>query len=255
MIAREEREYALADSIVVLSSFARETFLSHGTPAEKLLILSLGADLETFRPTLAIVEARRRRILSGAPLRILFVGALSLQKGVWDLAAMVRQLGTQTFRFQFVGPSSSEAAPILAGLRGQVELIPKMPQAMLPQVYAQADVFVFPTIQDGYAMVLAQAAASALPILTTTNSAGPELVRQDETGWIVPIRSPDLLADQLRWCADHRPDLAEMVERIYTRFQPRDWSDVAADFEALSSHQASQSTLERHSCKAFAGLP
>jgi glycosyltransferase involved in cell wall biosynthesis len=80
--------------------------------------------------------------------------------------------------------------------------------------------------------VVAQAAAAALPVLTTTNGSGPDLVWQGENGWVVPIRAPEALAERLRWCSEHRAEVAAMVARIYERFQPRDWSAVAADFEA-----------------------
>src|SRR5205823_1798152 len=95
------------------------------------------------------------------------------------------------------------------------------------------DVFVFPTIEDGYAVVLAQAAASGLPILTTVNCSGPDLVRENETGWVLPIRCPGSFVDRLRWCLAHRSELATMVGAAYDDFRPRDWSDVATDFEHL----------------------
>ena len=61
-------------------------------------------------------------------------------------------------------------------------------------------------------MVLAQALACGLPLLATENCGAPDFVREGETGWIVPIRSPDRLAERLRWCGEHRNELAEMVQ-------------------------------------------
>jgi glycosyltransferase involved in cell wall biosynthesis len=235
MIAREEREYTLADRIVVLSTFAYESFVAQGVPREKLRLLPLGANLEQFRPPPAVVEQRCRRIEAGEPLRVLYVGALSFRKGFWDLGAMVRRLDGQAFRFRFVGPRSREAEGVLRELSRNVELLAKRPQRRLPEVYAGGDVFVFPTIEDGYAQVLAQAAASALPILTTANCSGPDLVREGENGWVLPIRSPKAFIERLRWCDAHRKELAAMVRRIYTEFQPRTWEEVAADFEAIAT--------------------
>jgi glycosyltransferase involved in cell wall biosynthesis len=235
MIAREEREYELADAIVVLSTFAWSTFTTHGVPPDKLLLLPLGAQVKSFYPPRSVVDARRQRIVSGAPLRVLYVGTLAFQKGLWDLAVVARQLHTEPFQFHCVGSISREAASVVADLAGQVTVHPKVPQANLPAMYAWADVFLFPTIQDGYAIVLAQAAASALPIIATTNCAGPDLVIEGETGWVVPIRSQERIVDRLRWCADHRAELATMVEHIYVDFRSRDWADVAADLEALCS--------------------
>jgi glycosyltransferase involved in cell wall biosynthesis len=230
---REEREYELADRVVVLSGFARDSFLAEGVNPAKLRLLSLGANTEMFRPATAVIEARCRRILSGQPLRVLYVGALSFRKGLWDADTIVRRLGTEPFQFRFVGAVSPEARPLARSLRKIVELVPKQPQQNLPCWYADSDLFLFPTIEDGFAVVLAQAHANALPILTTCNCSGPELIRDGESGWILPIRSPEAFVERLGWCDANRPALADMVRRLYTRYRVRDWDDVAADFEAL----------------------
>lgn len=233
IIAREEREYALADRIAVLSRFAYQTFVEEGVAPEKLWLLPLGADLKAFAPSAATIEARRQRLLGGEPLRVLYVGALSLQKGLWDLAVAIEQLDLRRYRIRLVGAKTLESRPLLTRLGPRVEWIPPQPQMALPSQYAWGDIFVFPTLQDGYGLVLAQAAANGLPILTTTHCAGPDLIAEGETGWVVPIRSPAALIERLRWADAHRPELAAMAERLSTTFRPRDWADVAADFETL----------------------
>jgi glycosyltransferase involved in cell wall biosynthesis len=232
MIAREEREYRLADRIVVLSKFAYRTFLEEGVLPEKLATLPLGVRVDSFRPAPDVVEARCARITSAQPLRILYVGALSYRKGLWDLAEVARRL-SGGFRFQFVGPWPKEANPLLQQLRVYAEVTRKRPESELPASYDWGDVFLFPTIEDGFAQVLAQAAASALPILTTTNCSGPDFIRDGENGWVVPIRSPERLVERLGWCDTHRPALAEMVRKIFQHYQPREWTELAADFESL----------------------
>ncbi|MDZ7380078.1 MAG: glycosyltransferase family 4 protein [candidate division KSB1 bacterium] len=243
MMAREEREYELADAITVLSTFAYNTFISEGIAPAKLRLLPLGARLDAFRPAPDAVEARRRRILSGAPLRVLYVGAISYRKGLQDLSAVVRRLGHRGFEFRFVGPQSPEAAPLTVELQGHATFVPKQPQPNLPRTYAWGDVFVFPTVEDGYAQVLAQAAASGLPILATTNCAGPDLIREGQSGWVLPIRCPEAFVERLLWCHEHRAALAAMVERIPAEFQPRDWADVAADFEAICQQALEESSI------------
>ncbi len=238
IVAREEREYELADHIVVLSTFAHESFLAQGVNQAKLCLLRLGTRTEAFRPHPDIVKARCRRILSGQPLRVLYVGALSFRKGMWDIAATLRSLGKDRFRFQFIGPVTPEARGLRTELRLWAEFVSKQPQQVLPDWYASSDLFVFPTLEDGFAVVLAQANAGALPILTTTNCCGPDLIQDGQTGWVLPIRSPEAFVDRLRWCDSHRKELAEMVTRIYTEFRPRDWTDVATDFEAICSRTA-----------------
>ncbi|HYA18370.1 MAG TPA: glycosyltransferase family 4 protein [Bryobacteraceae bacterium] len=234
MVEREEREYRLADRIVVLSSFAWESFRAEGVPVEKTRILPLGTETSAFRPGLDAIEARRGRILSGAPLRVLFVGGVGWNKGLADLRDLVQATARSgRFRFRFVGPILASAAPVVASLSGLAEFPGKRPQRELAQEYLWADLFIFPTIQDGYAVVLAQASAGGLPILTTTNCCGPDLIREGKTGWVLPIRDTEAFLERLQWCDTHRQDLAEMVTAAYTEFRTRDWMDVAADLETM----------------------
>jgi glycosyltransferase involved in cell wall biosynthesis len=235
MMARERREYDLADHILVLSSFSRTSFEAAGIGASRVSLLRLGVRVQDFRPSPEIVAARQRRMLDGEPLRVLYVGALSYQKGLWDMAQAIRALsGTGQFQFTLVGPILREARPLVDQLGDRARVVGKVPQAQLPGHYADADVFMYPTIQDGYAAVTAQAKASGLPILTTAHGAGLDIVTPGEDGWIVPLRDPPAIVARLEWCHAHRPALAAMVGRIVDTFRARDWSDVARDFESIA---------------------
>jgi glycosyltransferase involved in cell wall biosynthesis len=235
IIAREEREYHLADQILTVSSFVHNTFLKEGVSGRKLALLPLGAELSRFRPSAEIHQARRDRIVSGAPLRVLYVGALSFRKGLYDLAHVVRDSPKDQFEFRLVGARSRETHRLLAGLADLVTLVPHQPQATLPVQYAWGDVFILPSIEDGYQAVLGQAAASGLPIITTPNGAGYDLIQDGLNGWVVPIRTPRKLLARLRWCGAQRAELVEVVDRVSERYQPRDWSEVARDFVTLAS--------------------
>lgn len=232
IIRREEREYLAADYIVVLSRFAFNTFLDHGVPAEKLLLLPLGVDTEAFRLSAEMVERRCRRILSGGQLTVLTTGQVSFRKGLYDFAKIAAALDGR-MRFRWIGVVREEAKETVSQLPGCVEMVSNQPQRTLPRAYAEADLFLLPTIEDGYALVLAQANANSLPLLTTTNCSGPDIIHEGRTGWVLPIRSAEQFIDRLLWCDGHREELAQMVRGISRQFRPRDWKEVAADFESL----------------------
>jgi glycosyltransferase involved in cell wall biosynthesis len=233
MIAREEREYALADAIRVLSSFAHQTFLAAGVPASKVKLLVSGVQTRAFRPSQKDLEQRCQRVLSGAPLRVLNVGTFAYRKGVWDTAAVIRALGSGRFDYRFVGPIAPEAAGLAAQLHSTATFVPKQPQSELPAAYAWGDIFMLPTIEDGFPAVLAQASAAGLPILTTPNGAGWDLVRDGQNGWVLPIRSPRSFVERLRWADAHRPEVADMVRTSQAVSRVRDSAEVAEDFEQL----------------------
>jgi glycosyltransferase involved in cell wall biosynthesis len=229
MIAREKREYALADEVVVLSRFAWQSFRDQGFPEDKLRLLPLGAELLRFRAEPDVIQRRCERILSRRPLRVLIVGTFSFQKGALDLVQIARELAGQC-EFRFVGGIAREASALRREASGLIEFVPRQSEHRLPLAYEWGDVFLFPTIQDGYAVVLAQAQAAGLPVLTTTNCAGPDFVFEGETGWILPIRDPRAFVERLKQCGRNRESLAANVRAVHEKFQPRDWKQVAEDF-------------------------
>ena len=228
MIERELREYAAADLIIVLSSFAKQSFLDQGVAAEKLSLVPLGSELKRFRPADQIIDERCQRIRSGKPLRVLTVGNFSFQKGIFDLIPIAKKMSGR-MSFTFVGGISGEGLKLKREIAPFINFIPKMPQQNLPLVYNDADIFLFLTIQDGYAAVLAQAQAAGLPILATTNCAAPDIIETGKSGWVLPIRSPDAFIERLEWCDAHRNELVTMAKYTHEQFKGRDWSQVAAD--------------------------
>jgi glycosyltransferase involved in cell wall biosynthesis len=233
IVDREEREYRMCDRLFVLSTFALRSFIDAGVPESKMALLPLGVDARAFRPHRDVLVERCRRIRSGAPLRVVFVGTISFQKGLYDLEKIVRGVPPEKFHFQLIGSVASEAKKFIARLPASVEILPRQPQAGLPRLYEQSDLFLFPTIQDGFAVVLTQACASGLPILATTNCAAPDFVHDGQNGWVLPIRDPEAFIERLRWCDENREELAEMVYRTYDDFRPIDWNDVAINFESI----------------------
>ena len=234
MIAREEREYALADHIVVLSRFARDSFIDRGFSPTRLALLPLGVDLKRFVVTPEAIAAREARILGGGPLRVLNVGTLSAQKGVFDFVRIAEAL-RRDFDFRFVGTVvPGEAGHFLKNANGAISISPRVPEFHLTKAYAEADIFLFTTIQDGFAAILLQAATSGLPVLSTRNCSGPDFIEEGETGWTVGIRDADAFVERLRWCAANRPALAAMARRAAAGSHSRDWSVMARELVALA---------------------
>lgn len=209
-IDREEQEYALADYVVVLSSFAAQSFTGLGFDPARLIVNALGADPRSFRADASASEERQRRILGGAPLRVLTVGAFSYRKGALDLAEIASRLAGQ-MTFTFVGQCPAEAWHLATGIRQKLRFIPRVPEPELAGHYASADLFLFPTIEDGAAAVILQASAAGLPILATPHCAAPDILVEGKTGFVLPVRSPESFIQKLQWCDQNRPALAAMA--------------------------------------------
>lgn len=226
--AREQREYGMAHRVIVPSTFARDSFLQQGQPAERVAVVNLALRARGFAADNAAIEQRLRRLRSHEPLRVLYVGMLSYRKGMHDLQSVMQRLGKR-MQFRLVGPVLAECRDFARTAAHHAQVDGAVAESALLDVYAWGDVFVLPTIEDGFAVVLAQAQAAGLPILTTTNCGGPDILAGGGEGWVVPIRDADAIAARLEWCEQHRGEVAFMVEQLHRQPPQRDWDDVARD--------------------------
>jgi glycosyltransferase involved in cell wall biosynthesis len=196
-IEKELREYEEADAIAIPSSFVRRTFVARGVPERKLIQVPYGVDLRAFRPG--------TRTLPG--FRAIYAGALSLRKGIPDLLEAARRASVELW---LVGPRSSEVEPFLRRDERGVRWHAPVPQARLPELYREADVFVLASVEEGFGMVIRQALACGLPVVCTDHTAGDDVVRDGVNGFVVPIRDPDAIAARLAALRDDPARLAAM---------------------------------------------
>lgn len=234
LIRTEVEEYKLAECIFVLSSFAKNSFIEQGVPAEKLRILSLGVSVGQFHCPAAEAARRIERIRSGKPLRVLYAGTVSYRKGVVDLIEIAKALHSK-MHFTVVGNIRPAEQAIMheAARAGWIELRDRVPETELPAIYWDHDAFILPTIEDGFAVTISQAQAAGLPVLATTNSAAPDVLHEGKDGWVLPIRNPEAFISRLEWCDANRELFAGVASDSGTGNYGRDWSQVADDFLSL----------------------
>jgi glycosyltransferase involved in cell wall biosynthesis len=221
MMRREVDEYKSADLIVCLSRFAYGSFQEKGFESERLFLNPLGVQESLFRSSQEVLQKRKQRILRDK-LRVLTTGTFSLQKGAVDYSEVVERL-YQKIEFIFRGDVANDAVYLYRRLEGKVKFLPRTEQVRLPQDYFNADLFFFPTLQDGFAAVLAQAAAAGLPILATHNCGAGDILSEGMDGWMVPIRKPEQLAERLAWCDENRDSFARIADEAGRPKKIVDW--------------------------------
>ncbi len=78
-----------------------------------------------------------------------------------------------------------------------------VPHASLNQYYSTDNVFVFPSLVEGFGLVLLEAMACSIPVITTPNTAGPDIITDGLERFIIPIRDIEALKEKLEWCYRH----------------------------------------------------
>lgn len=210
-----DAECELADRILVGSTFARDAFVEENVPAWKMVVVPYGADLSRFSPATQQTEER-------CPFRILFVGSIGQRKGISYLLRAYRRFKAANTELVLVGnlPDNRTA---FAPFRDDFRHIAHVPQAELPGLYQGADVFVFPTLLEGMPLVVLEAMACGLPVITTANGPG-DIVRDGIDGFIVPIRDSDAIAEKLEYLRANPDRMKEMGYNARRRALEYSWS-------------------------------
>lgn len=183
-------EIALADNMIVLSSFQSRTFAQEGVAPERLHVLPLGVDTELFRPA---IRARSEILTIG------FVGQITQRKGISYLVAAFNALHPRSARLLMVGRPVGSSRP---WMREGVEHHSAVARWNLPQFYAQMDVFVLPSLIEGFGLTALEAMACGVPVIVSENTFGTDVVLDGVNGYVVPIRDVDAIVERVRLLAD-----------------------------------------------------
>ena len=192
-------EYDLADLILVASRKAAETFLAAGIPEQRLWYVARGVDPSRYSPG-----------ESPEVFRLCFVGALIKRKGVHHLLAAWKKLHLPNAELVLVGTLHDEMKPYVRDLAtANVKIVGF--SARVQDHLRRAAAFVFPSECEGSAKVTYEAAACALPQISTREAG--DVVIDGENGLIVPPNDPDALAAAIGHFHSHRDAIREMGRR------------------------------------------
>lgn len=188
---RLEEEPHLADRVMAASDFTRWTLTESGIDDSKIRVLPLGFELD-YIPFNQPVNGIKNR-----PLRLLYAGTVTQRKGVSYLLEAMAGLR----------PSDSVELHMVGGIQGSgtafqkrkslVHYHPAVSQTEMFGLYGQFDALVLPTIFEGFGLVIVEAMAAGLPVITTAHSMGPDVITPGQNGWIVPIRDSEALRNTI----------------------------------------------------------
>ena len=196
---REECE--LADRIVVNSEWSREGLVRGGVPGEKISVIPLAYEgqtsaVQTVRSR-GTAERIRRVLQHERPLRVLFLGLINLRKGVARLLEAARILRDEPVEFWMVGPVEIANASTITDA-GRVKWFGAVTRNQAAEFYRNADVFILPTLSDGFAITQLEAQAHGLPVIASKNCG--KVVENGVNGIILDEPSAACIAHAVRDC-------------------------------------------------------
>jgi len=203
-LERRKEERQLADAIFCASSFTCRTLVEQGVPANKIVVEPYGVDQSLFKPSCH----------KYTKFSLVWAGSFTQTKGIiYLLEAMVRR-PVPDMELVLVGYPFGSVDPVLGyDDRVHVRRLGHVTRLQLAEIMPRCHVHVFPTILDGFGRNIIETMACGLPVITTPNCAGPDLIEDGVSGFIVPIRDVDAICERLRWIYSHPDEAIQMGER------------------------------------------
>ena len=215
--ARKDEELLQANRIVVPSTFTKASLTEHFGDALPIDVAPYGAPPPMINmPSIRAPEQ---------PLQVFYAGHLSQRKGVAYLFDSV-QLLDFPWELTLAGPKPAGRCSGLEKVldHPRCRWLGAVPHATLLQEMTRAHVFVFPSLVEGLALVILEAMASGLPVITTPNAGGPECIDEAMDGFIVPIRDPKAIACRIAALYDDEDRRFAMASAALAKARRLSWS-------------------------------
>ncbi len=202
---REERK--LADAVVCASEFTKKSLIDVGVQAEKIIVEPYGVDQTVFAPSSEKFEN----------FSVVWASSYTQTKGIGYLLEALAKKPVPDMELVLAGyPYGTDAVKLYED-RIRVRRLGHIARQELGTIMGRCHVHVFPTLLEGFGRNIIEAMASGLPVITTPNCAGPDLIEDGVTGFIVPIRDVDAIYEKLIWVYEHPQEAIEMGERARVR--------------------------------------
>jgi glycosyltransferase involved in cell wall biosynthesis len=207
------QEFEIADYLVVPSSATKATFVTAGVPGDRMFVVPYGADLGHFR----------KREREDSVFRILYVGQLTLGKGIQYLLQALAGLNLRGAECVVIGQIDPAVKPLLRRWKGTFRHIGSVPKIELANFYSNSSVLVLPSLVEAFGMVVLEAMACGVPVIVSSEVGAKEVFADGVEGFVVPSRDVEALRERIRFLYEDDVARARMSEAAIQCAQGLTW--------------------------------
>ena len=224
---KKDQELALADVLFVASSFTKKTLKEYSGNLPEIRVIPYGFP--------EVKQKKKYQPLENRKLKVLFIGGLSQRKGISYLFEAVEGMQSEV-ELTVVGHKAVAHCNALNKALEKHNWIPSLPHDQILACMSDHDVFVFPSLFEGFGLVITEAMSQGVPVITTDRTAGPDLIKDGEDGWIVPAGSSSALKEVLTEILQKPEILEQFGLAAQNKAKARPWSVYGQEMaDALSS--------------------
>lgn len=214
-LSQKDEELRLADIIIVPSLFVKNSLRLYPHKLPKVKVIPFGC------PTPNI--ARKYKVVDGK-IKLLYVGGLTQRKGISYLFEALEGLD-EMFDLTIVGSGRPDLCPALGKELDKYIYLGTMPHDKVLKLMSEHDIFVFPSLFEGFALVLNEALSQGTPCLTTINAGIPDYFVDSVNSWIVKAGSTKAIRDKLLYLYNHKEEIVNAGKEALKTAAAHPWNE------------------------------
>lgn len=211
-------ELKLSQYFLAGSKFVKKSLEYSGIDSSNIYVVNYGVNLTQFVP-------REKKELSGS-LKLLFTGNCSYRKGLHHLLAVVSKYDANDVELYLAGGYDSQSFLYKKySASSNIHFLGFITHDILQDVYAKTEVFVLPSLAEGFAMVSLEALGAGLPIICTYNSGCNDIVENGKNGFVIEASDENALKNRIDWFILNKRRIPEMSELARESVKNHSWND------------------------------
>ena len=213
-LRRKDNELAMADVIYVASSFTKKTLELYPDKLVPIEVVPYGFP--------DVNRNRKYSSANGRKIRALYVGGLSQRKGLSYMFDALKGLERHV-ELTVVGLGNIDGTPVLKSKLQKCNYIPSLSHENVLSLMAQSDVLLFPSLFEGFGLVVTEAMSQGTPVITTERTCGPDIIENGSDGWLVKAADSDSIRERIEDIISHPEILAQVGKSAMNTAAGRPW--------------------------------
>lgn len=211
-------EIKMTDYFIVASSFTKQTLVENGAQEDKIFIAPYGIDTTKY-------PYKKREVPK--TVNFVFVGSYTERKGIYYLLTAASRLEKEGYKFNLNMTGRAKFNPEMIAKYGlkNIKVHHDLSYGELIDLLHFSDVFVFPSLCEGFAFVIIEAMSTGLPIISTTRTAGRDIVREGIDGFTISPSSVDELYEKMKFFIENPDQCPTMGNNAATMSKSITWEN------------------------------
>lgn len=216
-------EVKLSDFAVGASTFTLKTLIKQGMAENCVHMAPYGVNIKDFKP--------RNNFRKIDKMRFLFVGSFSQRKGISYLLQAFKELENEgeNISLTMAGRGIMDYELVKSYELKCLETHVNLPLEKLVELMQESDVFVFPSICEGFGLVLIQAMATGMPLITTYNTSGPDFIEEGKDGFLIEAQDVEAIKNKVRYFLQNPDEVKRMGQNAILKSKDFTWERFSAE--------------------------